>query len=83
VDPSVESRILVGLRRSELPSTVVIIAYRKASIALADEVIFIEDGTVVAQGSHVELMESTPGYSRLLTAYEDDAAARSEMGGVQ
>jgi ABC-type multidrug transport system fused ATPase/permease subunit len=83
VDPSVESRILVGLRRSELPSTVVIIAYRKASIALADEVIFIEDGTVVAQGSHVELMESTPGYSRLLAAYEDDAAARSEMGGVQ
>jgi ABC-type multidrug transport system fused ATPase/permease subunit len=83
VDPSVETRILVGLRRSELPSTVVIIAYRKASIALADEVIFIEEGTVVAQGSHDELMESTPGYSRLLTAYEDDAAARSELGGTR
>jgi ABC-type multidrug transport system fused ATPase/permease subunit len=83
VDPSVETRILKGLRRSELPSTVVIIAYRKASIALADEVIFIEEGTVVAQGFHDELMESTPGYSRLLTAYEDDAAARSELGGTR
>lgn len=82
VDPSVETRILKGLRRSELPSTVVIIAYRKASIALADEVIFIEDGTVVAQGHHDELMESTPGYSRLLTAYEDDAAQRADDGGV-
>jgi ABC-type multidrug transport system fused ATPase/permease subunit len=66
-----------------LPSTVVIIAYRKASIALADEVIFIEDGTVVAQGLHDDLMESTPGYSRLLTAYEDDAAQRADDGGVK
>jgi ATP-binding cassette, subfamily B, bacterial len=76
VDPSVETRILKGLRRSELPSTVVIVAYRKASIALADEVVFIEDGTVVQQGSHDELMVSTPGYVRLITAYEEDAAAR-------
>lgn len=83
VDPSVETRILKGLRRSELPSTVVIIAYRKASIALADEVIFVEDGTVVAQGLHDELMESTPGYGRLLTAYEDDAAQRAGEGGVR
>jgi ABC-type multidrug transport system fused ATPase/permease subunit len=83
VDPSVEIRILKGLRRSELPSTVVIIAYRKASIALADEVVFIEDGTVVAQGPHDELMVSTPGYARLLTAYEEDSAVRSQMGGAR
>jgi ABC-type multidrug transport system fused ATPase/permease subunit len=83
VDPSVETQILRGLRRSELPSTVVIIAYRKASIAMADEVIFIEDGTVAAQGPHDELMNSTPGYSRLLTAYEDDAAQRADDGGVK
>jgi ABC-type multidrug transport system fused ATPase/permease subunit len=80
VDPSVETRILKGLRRSELPSTVVIVAYRKASIALADEVVFIDDGTVVAQGTHDELLASTPGYARLLTAYEEDAAARAEAG---
>jgi ATP-binding cassette subfamily B protein len=83
VDPSVEIRILKGLRRSELPSTVVIIAYRKASIALADEVIFIEEGTVVAQGPHEELMMSTPGYARLLTAYEEDSAARSKTDGIE
>jgi len=80
VDPSVEIQILKGLRRSELPSTVVIVAYRKASIALADEVVFIEDGRVVSQGTHAELMASTPGYSRLLTAYEEDIAARAETG---
>lgn len=76
VDPSVETEILKGLRRSELPSTVVIVAYRRSSIALADEVVFVADGTVVAHGTHAELLESTPGYAKLLTAYEEDMAAR-------
>jgi ABC-type multidrug transport system fused ATPase/permease subunit len=78
VDPSVESRILKGLRDADLPSTVVLVAYRASSIALADEVLFIEDGRIVAQGTHAELLASVPGYQRLLTAYEEDAAARSE-----
>lgn len=76
VDPSVESEILRGLRRSELPSTVVIVAYRRSSIALADEVVFMEFGRVVAQGTHEELLATTPGYQRLLTAYEADMEER-------
>lgn len=79
VDPTIEIQILKGLQRSELPSTVVVVAYRRVSIELADEVVFIEDGRVVAQGTHDQLMESTPGYSRLLTAYEEDSVARSEI----
>jgi len=75
VDPSVETEILRGLRASNLPSTVVIVAYRRSSISLADEVLFMEDGSVVAQGSHDDLMVSQPGYAKLLNAYEADAAA--------
>jgi ABC-type multidrug transport system fused ATPase/permease subunit len=78
VDPSVETAILRGLRRSELPSTVIIVAYRRSSIAMADEVVFLEDGRVVAQGSHETLMATTPGYARLLNAYDEDQAARDE-----
>ena len=81
VDPSVEMEILRGLRRSDLPSTVVIVAYRRSSIALADAVIFIEDGRVVAEGTHEELMASIPRYVRILSAYEDDAAAHEADGG--
>lgn len=79
VDPSVETEILKGLRRADLPSTVVVVAYRKSAIALADEVVFLDEGRVVAQGTHEELMRTTPGYQRLLTAYEEDAAARREV----
>ncbi len=76
VDPSVEIEILKGLRRSELPSTVVIVAYRRSSIALADEVVFVENGEILAHGSHDELMRTTPGYERLLSAYDEDMAER-------
>ncbi len=71
VDPSVETRILTTLKEADLPSTIVIVAYRRSSIGLADEVLFIEDGTVVAHGSHDELMQ-LPAYSALLLAYEHD-----------
>jgi ATP-binding cassette, subfamily B, bacterial len=77
VDPSVETDILTGLRRADLPSTVVVVAYRRSSIALADEVVFLEEGRIVARGPHDRLLFEAPGYARLLQAYERDAEARA------
>jgi ABC-type multidrug transport system fused ATPase/permease subunit len=76
VDPSVEQRILAGLRDAGLPSTVVIVAYRRATIALADEVVFVEDGRVAARGPHDELLRTSPGYQDLVHAYERAEAQR-------
>jgi ABC-type multidrug transport system fused ATPase/permease subunit len=76
VDPSVESRILEALRDAELPSTVIVVAYRRSSITLADDVVYIDGGRVVAHGTHRDLMLDVPGYARLLRAYEEDAAQR-------
>jgi ATP-binding cassette subfamily B protein len=76
VDPSVEAEILRGLRTAELPSTIVIVAYRPSSIRLADEVIFVDEGRVAAQGSHETLLKTQPGYARLVQAYEHEAEAR-------
>ncbi len=76
VDPSVEAQILRRLRSADLPSTVVLVAYRPSSIRLADEVVFVADGRVVAQGDHERLIESQPEYARLVRAYEEDAAER-------
>ncbi len=70
VDATVEQRILAGLRGSSSVSTVVVVAYRRATIALADEVVFVEDGKVVDRGPHELLRERCDGYRDLVTAYE-------------
>ena len=72
VDPEVEARILAALRNSsgEEGSTILVVAYRKATIALADRVVYIRDGRVVDQGTHAELLERNPGYAHLVNAYE-------------
>jgi ATP-binding cassette, subfamily B, bacterial len=81
VDPSVEQRILAGLRdmgtADSAASTVVVIAYRRATIALADEVVFLEDGRIAARGTHAELLETSPGYQDLVHAYERAELERS------
>ena len=78
VDPSVEARILRALQRAARPSTVVVVAARRATILLADRVLFVDEGRVRASGSHEELLGTVPGYADLLEAYERDAAARQE-----
>ena len=74
VDPEVEARILSALRdgrsTGETDATLVVVAYRKATIALADEVVHLEDGRIVDRGTHAELLVRSPSYARLVNAYE-------------
>jgi ABC-type multidrug transport system fused ATPase/permease subunit len=69
VDPSIEAEILGGLRR-ELSTTLVVVAYRLSTIRLADRVIFLRGGRVEDTGTHDELLETQPGYSAIIRAYE-------------
>lgn len=75
VDPDVEARILAALRG--FGSTTLVVAYRKATIALADEVVYIADGQVLDHGTHQELLGRSPGYADLVNAYEQAAAERA------
>ena len=77
VDPTVEAAVLTGLRDAVEGVTVVVIAYRMATIALADEVVYVERGRVVDRGPHPHLLARCAGYRDLVTAYERDAAARA------
>nr|WP_121252635.1 ABC transporter ATP-binding protein [Nocardioides ferulae] len=76
VDPEVEARILGALRASAgsagvgSGTSLVVVAYRKATIGLADEVVHLEGGRVVDRGTHAELLARSPGYARLVNAYE-------------
>ncbi len=78
VDPEVEARILAALR--DLGSTILVVAYRKATISLADEVIYLADGRVVDHGTHADLLDRSPGYADLVNAYEQAAAERALAG---
>jgi len=68
VDPEVEQRILAALEETE--TTLVVVAYRKATIALADEVVHLDQGRVAARGTHEQLLETSPAYAELVNAYE-------------
>jgi ABC-type multidrug transport system fused ATPase/permease subunit len=86
VDPSVEARILDALRTTDAPATVVVVAYRQATISLADEVLWIEHGRLVARGSHAELLARVPGYAKLVQAYQppdEITPAEPEPAGAQ
>jgi ATP-binding cassette, subfamily B, bacterial len=75
VDPVTEAAILGGLEHSLPGTTMVIVASRLATIALANRVLFLDRGRLVAQGSHAELLAGVPGYARLARAYQRAEAA--------
>ena len=70
VDPTIEARILSGLRLAGWPATVAVIAYRKATITLADEIVYLADGQIKARGSHEHLQRTVAGYAALVQAYD-------------
>jgi ATP-binding cassette subfamily B protein len=72
VDPEVEARILAALRTGADDATVVVVAYRKATIALADQVVYLKDGHVEDQGTHTELLARNSDYADLVNAYEQE-----------
>ena len=74
VDAIVEAEIQEALRQVMAGRTTVIIAHRTSTLALVDNVAFIEDGHVVAFGPHHELLEEVPRYAAVLaTGAEVDA----------
>jgi ABC-type multidrug transport system fused ATPase/permease subunit len=80
VDPHVEASILAGLREGAGEATMIVIAYRRAAIALADDVLFLDAGRIAARGTHTDLLLGSPPYAALLTAYEEMAGTRGVFG---
>lgn len=66
VDAIVEAEIQEALRQVMAGRTTVIIAHRTSTLALVDNVAFIEDGRVVAFGPHQELLDTVPRYAAVL-----------------
>lgn len=70
VDPAIEGEILAGLRGRLANTTVLMVAQRPSSIALADMILFLDGGRIAAAGPHRELLATVPEYAALVAAYE-------------
>ena len=66
IDVKVEQKIHSGLRVLMEGRTTLIVAHRLSTISLADRVVLLDGGQIVADGTHAELLASTPLYSEVL-----------------
>jgi ATP-binding cassette, subfamily B, bacterial len=65
VDATTEAKIRVGLREAMRGRTTIIIAHRLTTIALADEIVVLEDGRLVARGTHHDLIGVSDVYREI------------------
>ncbi len=72
LDTVTESLVIDRLRQSGNIVTTIIVASRPSTIALADEVIFIENGALSDQGSHPDLLLRNENYRLLMRSFEND-----------
>ena len=75
VDTDTEKVILENLRRTRKGKTTILIAHRITTIQTLDKIVFVEDGRIIAVGSHEELLATCPAYERMveLQRLEDES----------
>ena len=64
VDTETERTIIDNLKTTRKGRTTILIAHRISTVEKLDKIIFVEDGRILAVGSHEELLESSPEYRR-------------------
>ena len=88
IDVQVEQAIHAGLHEHMTGRTTLIIAHRLSTISLADRVVLLDGHRVVADGTHAELLATTPLYAEVLAqaaefeAEHDDGAAGETPDGA-
>ena len=75
VDTDTEKVILENLRRTRRGKTTILIAHRISTVETMDRIVFVEDGRILAVGSHEALLRTCPAYERMvaLQRLEDEA----------
>ncbi len=78
IDVQVEQQIHSALRTLMAGRTTLIIAHRLSTISLADRIALMEDGRVIAEGTHAELLAAEPRYVEVLAQTDTDARRRAQ-----
>jgi len=65
LDKKSEEEVLQTIRQIAHERIVILISHNLPAIAFADQIIFLESGSILCKGSHQELLERCPPYARL------------------
>ncbi len=82
VDPTKEHEIRAALAEVMTGRTTLIIAHRPATIALADRVVLLDEGRVVAEGTHEELLATSARYREVLAQAEAGVSGEASEAGA-
>lgn len=78
VDVKTEEVILKNLRALRAGKTTILIAHRISTIEQMDKIVFLDDGTVAAVGTHRELYETCPAYRDMVDLQKLDETEGTE-----
>ena len=69
IDPENEAVIQRAVASLVQNKTVIVIAHRLSTIIGADQIVVMQDGRIAAQGTHSQLLESSPLYREMWQAH--------------
>ncbi len=70
IDSATEDEIQKAIRRAQQGRTTLLITHRLSQIRWADHILVLEQGRLVASGTHEELLRRSPHYRRIFARYE-------------
>ncbi|HSJ47438.1 MAG TPA: ATP-binding cassette domain-containing protein, partial [Gammaproteobacteria bacterium] len=75
LDSHSEQVILESLRQAAAHHTTLVIAHRLSTVVDADQILVMENGRIVEQGNHLQLLERQGAYARLWTLQQEESAS--------
>ena len=79
VDTKTEEQILSALKTVRQGKTTVMIAHRVSTVEDMDKIIYVEDGTVTAVGTHEQLIETCEAYRKTVELQKLEEERRDDL----
>ena len=68
LDTTTDARLREALREDLADTTMIVVAQRISTVIDADQILVMEDGAIVARGTHTELLESSTTYAEIVSS---------------